>query len=324
MQKLDLRNNIKKIIIVLKSEEIIKIFSGPPNKGIPRGDLLRLVIESKRGYDNTIINKDFEIIYKQFAAEAIYETDFIAQILSFIPSTPNENRNTYLTQDPVNRFYSFHTSLVSTFNLIDKVMINDNSLFDEQNNFDIEKAKSEGNLILQVIDDENIRLSKFIKIFESCYKLIEAVYEILNKLESEKIDEIPSISLIDSGTDINFIIKIPKKAADKISDLLREFWEFVVNNKGYRLKKKNEAIENSPTILRQLKEATDNKIIDEESSARLKFGILQNTENIVFNNTLPKQLLIEQKIVSNRDILLARTQVLLLEKSSEDNNEKDG
>lgn len=323
MQKLDLRNNIKKIIVVLKSEEIIKIFTGAPNKGVPKGDLIRLIIESKRGYDNTIINKEFEIIYKQFSAEAIYETDFIAQILSYIPSAPNESRNTYLTHDHINRFYSFHNSLISTFNLIDKVMIDDKSLFDEQNNFDIEKAKSEGNLILQIIDDENVRLTKFIKIFDSCNKLIESVYEILNKIESEKIDETPSISLIDSGTDINFIIKIPKKAADKISELLKEFWEFVVNNKGYRLKKKNEAIENSLTILRQLKEATDNKILDEESSARLKLGVLQNTENIVFNNTLPKQLLIEQKIISNRDILLARTQILLLEKATDDKDEKN-
>ena len=89
-------------------------------------------------------------------------------------------------------------------------MINDQSLFDEQNNFDIEKAESKGNLILQVIDDENVRLEKLIKILESSYKLIETVFEFLKLVDSEKIEEIPSISLIDSGTDINFIIKIPK------------------------------------------------------------------------------------------------------------------
>jgi len=320
MQKLDLRNNIKKIILALKSEEILEIFSGQPNKAVRKGDLLRLMIESKRGFDNTIILPEFEIIYKQFSANSIYETEFFAQILSFIPSVPNENRNTYLTQDAINKFYSFHSSLLSTFNLIDMVMINDKSLFDEQNNFDIEKAKSEGNLILQVIDDENVRLEKLNKILESCYKLIETVFELLKLVDSEKIEEIPRISLIDSGSDINFIIKIPKKAANKISELLNEFWEFVANNRGCRLKKKNEAIENSLSILKQLNDAREEKVIDPESAERLKLGIIQNTENIVFNNTLPKELLQENKVLSNRDILLSRTQILLLEKP---NNEID-
>ena len=316
MQRLDLRNNLAIIINSLNSREILKIFD--TSSEIGKGDLIRLMIDSKRGYDSNVINEEMKQIFEQFNTKPIYETDYFSQMINFIPTAANQKKNTYLIFDPITRFYNFHKSLISTFNLIDNLLLTDRTLFDSNNDYDYKSALEKGNLTLQIIDNEYVKLQKIINILESCQKLIETVYSYSLEVNKEKIDEIALATFIDSGTDININIKLPKKAAMIIAELLKEFWDFFLINKFYRLKKKNAAIEDTLSLVKKINQALEEKNIDLETAERLKLGIISNTENIVFNNTLPKELLLESKTISNRDVLLNRTQILLLEKSSED------
>ena len=311
MQKLELRNYLHQIILVLKSNEIVEYLSKANN--INKIELVRLFVQSKGGYDNFYVDVQMKKIFEEFDADSIYNSENFSYLVSFIPTAPNEGRNTFLSNDFVNKFYSFHRSLLNTFKLIDNILISNRDLFDENNNYDIVKAENEGNLVLQIIDNEDVSLSKINSVFESCVKLIETVYLLSDKVDNERLDQIPKVSLIDSGSDININITLPKKAALQISILLKEFWEFISTNKLYKLKKRNEALDNSLSLLKKIKEAEEAKVIEKEDAELLRKNILCNTEGIVFNNALPQRILLEAKTISNRELLMSKTQVLLLE-----------
>ncbi|MGN6194708.1 MAG: hypothetical protein ACTHOB_07195 [Ginsengibacter sp.] len=328
MQKLELRNNLNQILKKLKSEEIIKTFQ---QGAIDKMALLQLFVNSKAGYDQAISERENQVVFDQFEASKLYDTAYFADLLSIISTATVQQssnsilRQTLLSNNKINDFYSFKT-LISTFNLIDNLLITDRQLFDEKDDFNISEAESNGNLILEMIDEENMSLKILTQILKSLEKLIETVYLLFDKIENQQFNLVPKVMMIDSGSDINFILKLPEEATKLIAQIIKEFWDLLINNKTFRHDQKLKTIEKSITVLGKIKQAEENQIIDSVTAEVLKKGIIVNTENIVLKNTLTKQILIEKREFSNRALLLEQSsRYLLSDKEDKDlkNNNED-
>ena len=303
MQKLDLRNSLNQLIIGLKSKEIVTFLN---QTKINKNELLRLVVESKAGFDQAIIDKDKAKVIAEFEADKIYNTNIFSTILAHISNASNDNRPTFFNSNQLNDLYSFQKTLISTFQLIDKLLISNRDIFDDSNSFNPDIAEKNGNLILQIVDDGYIDLSNFELVIQSIKELIETVYLIYEKIDKETFDLHPKITLIDSGSDISIGIKIPEKAVNTITEILKQFWDLVVNNKFYRQEQKIKALDNSLEILVKIKKAKEEKIIDAESAEIFRKGILENTEKIVLKNTMTKKILMEKRNSSNRNLMIEK------------------
>ncbi|MBI4931542.1 MAG: hypothetical protein HY841_12305 [Bacteroidetes bacterium] len=318
MQKLELRNNLNDIINNLLSRQIVNLLT---TDKILSNNLLMMIVDSKGGYDKAISDVDKAKVFKEFETEKIYETHYFSTLISFISTIPaNQNhRSQFLSHTGLNDFYSFHKSLLSTFRLVDNLLIGEKDIFDSNKNFDIHLAENNGNLILEVIDDGLVSLSKLNEIISSIEKLTKTIYLLYDKIENEKFDIYPQVAMIDSGSDVNIVIKLPSKAANLISQVIKQFWEYVSAHKSYKYRQTLKDVEKTITVLGKIKEAEDKKLIEPEMSAILKKGILENVEDIIAKNTLTKQIVIEGKEISNRQLLLERSKELLLEAGKTEN-----
>lgn len=319
MQKLELRNNLNEIIKRLKSREIVEFLS---SNQIDKGNLLKLIVDSKGGYDQATTDSEKEKVFEQFEAQKMYETNYFSHLISIVSTASNNNRSTFISNNTLNDFYSFHKSLISTFNLIDNLLMSTKEIFNDDNDFVIEDAQNKGNLILQIVDENNVSLDKFQDIISSLEKLIEMIYYLYEKVENEKFDLQPSITMVDSGSDINLILKIPKKAANLIAQILKEFWDIIANNKSYRHGQKLKGIENTLSVLEKIKDAKDKGVIDAETAKVISNGIIGNAETIILKNTAPKQIMLEKKDYSNRQLLLDQNKRFLIENGKEKEDEE--
>jgi hypothetical protein len=320
MQKLELRNNLNEIIKHLKSEELIAFL----NHGqIDKGNLLKLIVDSKGGYDQAIPDPEKLKVFEQFDTDKMYETAYFSSLISFVSTAPNQNRATYLSNNTLNDFYSFHKSLLSTFKIIDNLLMSTREIFDEENDFDIDNAENNGNLILQIVDTGNVSLDKFEEIISSLKKLLETIYYLYDKVEKEKFEIYPEISMVDSGSDINLILKIPKKAANLVAQILKEFWDIIANNKSYRHGQKLKGVEKSLSVLEKIKQAKDNGVIDAETAKVISNGIITNTEAIVLKNTMTKKIMLERRDYSNRQLLLDQNKRFLLKEGKENSEDSE-
>jgi len=55
---------------------------------LPRGELIRIFIESKKGYDNSSDGKELKTIYNLFDAESFYTTNFFSDMFLLFPLPP--------------------------------------------------------------------------------------------------------------------------------------------------------------------------------------------------------------------------------------------
>lgn len=316
MQKLDFRNNLEYLVKLLKSEEIVKYLDGAVNKN----ELLKLLVESKSGFDQASTDRQKAKILTEFKASEEYSTQKFSSIVTHVSTRPdNNNRLQFLNDNNLNNFYAFHKMLMSTFRLVDNLLFENKELF-ENNVFNAEKATQKGNLVIQIVDNEKVRIHKFNEISEALENLIETVYTLYDKIEGEQFEEQPSIVLLDSGSDINFVIKLPEKASNLIAQVIKQFWDLIVNNKYVRHKQKMTSLIQSITVLEKIEQAKNNETIDRETAEILKKGIVENTEKIVFGNAMTKQLLQESNEYSNRQLLLDKSNQYLLEEAKQEDD----
>lgn len=313
MQKIELRNNLNAVIESLKSKDVINSL----NEGqIDKNSFLKLLIESKAGYDQAQTDTQKQKVFNQFDTSSVYSTENFSNLFSFVSRTQNNERPTYLANNTISNFYSYHKTLLATSNLINNLLFEATDIF-EDGNLDIEKNQNKGNLILQVIDDEKVDLKTFHEIVGSIKELLDTIYMLYDKIEHIQFDDYPKIELIDSGSDINFVLKLPEKAANLTAQVFKQFWNLIANNKSYRYRQKLKDVEKSITVLEKINEAKNNNVIDAETAEVLKRGIIENTEKIIFKNTLTKQIVLESREFSNRQLLLEKTKTYLLEEGND-------
>lgn len=318
MQKLDLRHNLDVLMRLLKSKEIVdKLNSQQPFSG---RDLMNLFIESKSGFDQASTIESNREIFEQFNAPNQYTTEIFSALFAYATQFSAQQTHTsqFLSYGPINNFFAFHNALITTFLLVDKLLIHNEDFLNQSRVIDYDRAEESGTVTLQIIDDNNVSLQKLRTVIESLEKLIDTIYLMIEKIEDEKIDEKPEVSLIDSGSDISFSIKIPKKAANIVAQILKEAWDIMLNNKTFRHKQKVKAIKDSLTQYRKIEEAREKGKIDDHTAEMLKSGLTESTIRIIGTNTVNKKLLNEKTDLSNRKLLMEANKTFLLEEHNED------
>jgi len=311
MQKLDLRNNLHELINGLLSNEIVKLLDSPSLDG---NNLMQHIINSKTAFDRASTNSQMEKVFEQFQLANIYSTNFITTIMHHITQNmSNKDRTVYLKNNNLVTFYSHHRTLIATYSIVNNLLLEEVEFFSEKGDFDISVAQNSGNLILQIIDDKKVSLSKLEAIITHIKKLIETTYLLYDKIEQENFTDNPVITMIDSGSDINLSIKIPKKAANLLAQIIKQFWDVIVNNKSFRHNQKLKDVESAITIMGKIDEAQKSSKIEPEMAQLLKKGVFENTKELILNNTLTKEIVLETKELSNRQILLEQTKIYQLE-----------
>jgi len=320
MQKLTLRNNLFQIIKLFKSREIVELLEKPNLTGT---ELLRFIIDSKASYDRDSNDSDKVKVFQQFNLENIYSTDYYSRLVTFVSSKGNGqiHRTEFLKSIDLATFYSEHKTLIATYNIVNNLLLSDVDFFDQTQSFSIPVAQNNGNLLIEIIDEANVGLDKFLSIIKDLNKLIETVYLLYDKVENEEFQDNPVINMVDNGSDISLSIKLPKKAANLIAQIIREFWDVIINNKTFRNNQKLKTIENSISVMGKINEAKENGIIEPEMAEVLKKGVFENTKEIILKNALTKEIVIETKEYSNRQMLLDQTKIYQLESGKQ--NEKE-
>lgn len=319
MQKLELRNHLHELLVGLKSKEVVSMLDAAQ---VDPNTLLTNIINSKAAFDRASTNDDMTKVFEQFDLQKIYETHFFSGIIGHISRLKNNQnklpRTHFLNDNNLTTFYSQHKTLIATFNIVENLLLEGQSFFDANQNFDISTAQNNGNLILQIIDEGNVPLKKTSEILESLEQLIETVYLLFDKVENEQFSETPTISMIDSGSDINISIKMPKKAANLLAQIFKQMWDLIANNKSFRHNQKLKDVENTISVMGKIEEAKSQGSIDPEMAEVLKKGLYENTKNVILKNTLTKEIVIESRELSNRQVLLEQTKTYQLEQGEKD------
>lgn len=320
MLKLDLRDNLFRIINELKSHSIIDFIK---EGKIALNDLCQLVIESKEGYDRAFTYMPSRLVMSEFALQDIYKAETFTSMLDFLYKANTNQREPLLANPSFSKFYSIHNSMIYTFDLINKLLIPEN-VYDDKNKYIYEIDDNYGALILQIIEEEDISLKKFIRIVSETEKLIYIIYNVLGEINKEDIEQAtlsPTIKLLDSGSDININIVLPKKAAKIIADLLKEMWEFITSNKIYKYKRNLKGLEDSISICNKIKEAENNEVIDKETAENLIIQTLDGAAKLIFNQTITKEIVLKTTNISNREMLLQQAKHLMLTEGEKDNTD---
>nr|WP_298924031.1 hypothetical protein [uncultured Allomuricauda sp.] len=322
MQKLDLRNNLHNLIVGLKSNEIVQLLDGQQLQG---PHLMTHFVNSKAAFDRLSTDDQMTKVFDQFQLQTIYSTQFFAHIIGVVSGLgpANRKRTDFLNDSNITTFYSHHKTLLATFNIVENLLLEGIDFFDENRNFNIAQAQENGNLILQIIDDEKVSLDKIQDIIIHLNKLLETVYLLFDKIENDKFTEKPVVSMVDSGSDINFSVKVPKKAANLIAQIIKQMWDVIANNKSFRHNQKLKDVEKAISVMGKIDEAAKSGTIEPEMAGVLKKGVFENTREIILKNTLTKEIVIETKELSNRQMLLEQTKTYQIEQGKQVDEETE-
>lgn len=313
MQKLDLRNSIKSIIELTKSQQIVDNFNSN-SQNTNTQLLLNLLIESKTGFDRESTNSDKQKIFNEFGANDYYKSDFFGIIVNYISANNLKSYNQYLRNSKhIADFFSFHNTLLVTFKLIDNLLLTQKELFEKEGNFNLESLTNRGILVLQVVSDSSVYLNQLSKITFHLDKLSNSVKEFVSKVQEKEFDMHSEIILLDSGSDLNISIKLSPEISQSISKILDDAWEFVTNRTGYKLKKTNKNLRTALSIIEQIDEAEKKSKIGREEAEIWRKQITDSASEIIINNTITKQKALEYTEVSNRKMLIENSKYFLEE-----------
>jgi len=316
MQKLDLRNSLKEIIEKTKSETIIEFFK---NTNVEKGSshsskLLSILIESKAGFDQSILDERQNKILEQFDAKKFYDTKFFSVILRFVSNNNYERTNQFIQQSKqLSDFYTFHNTLITTYSLVENLLFQDKDLKDSVSIENYEKAENEGFISFEIMSENSLDFQSFSIVIDSLNSLIKSVIELISKIDKIEFDETPKLILADSGSNTVISLKLPKEISKSISKIIDDAWQFFTNRTGYELKKANNNLGESLDIIKKLKQAEKQKLISPEQAEIWKREITKSTESILVNKTLTKSKSEEIYVISNQKMLADATNKYLTE-----------
>jgi hypothetical protein len=115
MEKLEAIKRINFISSNLKSKEIIDYLN---QWQIDKVHLLKLIVESKIGFDQAIADKRNESFFKELEESKVYSLNYYSDLIMFISNIGDTSRSTLQSNNTLHNFYLFHKILSKTCNLI--------------------------------------------------------------------------------------------------------------------------------------------------------------------------------------------------------------
>jgi hypothetical protein len=211
MQKIELLKNLQLITNKTLSTKLIDFFNGNQKENSISSSLLLILVESKSGFDQLILDEKQEKILKQFNAHKYYETSFFSAIIRFVSNNNYDTKIKFLQQSKaLNDFFTYHNTLLTTLRLIANMLFEDSELNDSIFDFDYKKAENEGFLYFEILANEKIDFETFTVVIQNINILVNNVYDALNSIDNLKSEEKPKMILADSGSNTNISIKLPK------------------------------------------------------------------------------------------------------------------
>lgn len=315
MQKIVLRQNLKNLIDNTKSNVIISFFENVNDKKTGySNDLLSIVVESKSGFDQSILDEKQNKILSQFDAHKYYSTDFYSSIIRFISLNNMTHTKNYLQKSrAITEFYTYHNTLLTSFKLIDTLLFQDSDFKKsiDKNNF--EEVENDGYLSFEIMTEKNVDFNRFSIITHNINELIILICAVIQKIDKVDVSITPELILADSGSNTALSIKLPKEVSKSISKIIDDTWKFITNREGYKLEKLNKNLTESLDIIKKIDNAKKKNLIEPEQAEIWKKGISNSAENIVMNNTLTKSKSEEITLISNQKMLADATKKYLPE-----------
>ena len=316
MQKLDLRKNLNGIIEKTKSETILEFFkNGKIEEGsVHSSKLLITLIESKAGFDQSILDEKQNKILEQLDAYKFYETEFFSGIIRFISTNNYKRTNQFLQQSKqLTDFYTFHNTLITTFKLVENLLFHDENLKESISKENYEAAENEGYISFEIMSENSLDFQSFSIVISNLNSLIKSVTEFISQLEKIEFEENPKLILADSGSNTVISLKLPKEISKSIAKIIDDAWLFFTNKTGYDLTKTNKNLEESLEIISKFKKAEKDKLLSPEQTELFRRQIVNSTEAILTNKTLTKSKSEEVYIMSNQKMLSEVTNKYLTE-----------
>jgi len=216
MQKLELRQNLKQIIQKTQSYRILEFFSkNEKQENIFNQQLLSIMIESKAGFDQSIIDENQSNVLEQLNAKMFYETKYFSNLIRFISGNNYNNTNAFLQNSKeLNSFYTFHKTMVTSFNLVDNLLFQDEPLKESIKIEDYAEAEKEGFLSFEIVSDNEIDFKSYSIVISNINELIKITKEILSTIEKISFEADAILILADSGS--NTLISIQPGLCNRI------------------------------------------------------------------------------------------------------------
>ena len=315
MQKIELRQNLKELINKAKSESIIEFFSKDTKQpGGHSNNLLSLIVDSKSGFDQSVLDDKQCKILEQFNAKKYYETKFYSNIIKFISTNNFDTQSSYLQKSKhITEFYTYHNTLVTAYNLVENLLFQDSELRESLKSNDYKTAEDEGYLYFEILSDQNIEFQVYTLVISGINELVKNVVEFISAKQNIKFDETPKLILSDSGSNPVISIKLPKEISKSIAKIIDDAWQFLTNRARFKLEQTKKNFEESIDLIKQINNAEKEELISPQQAELWRRGIINSTEAIVMNNTLTKSKAEEMIVISNQKMLTEATKKYLTE-----------
>ena len=276
--------------------------------------LLSILIESKAGFDQSVLDERQNKILEQFDAKKFYATKFFSIILRFVSTNNYKRTNQFIQQSKqLTDFYTFHNTLTTTYNLVENLLFQDKDLKESVSMENFKKAEVEGFISFEIMSENSLDFQSFSIVIESLNSLIKTVIELTGKIDNVEFDATPKLILADTGSNTVISLKLPKEISKSISKIIDDAWQFFTNRTGYELKKTNKNLGESLEIINKIKQAEKKKLISPEQAEIWYREITKSTEAILVNKTLTKSKSEEIYVISNQKMLADATNKYLTE-----------
>lgn len=290
MQKLDFTENIKELRQLLRSDAIVKFIDEiEPIKVINTRPMTPLIIESKSNYDKISSDDNKTEILNSLNVPELYSDKSIGDLInnSLLITQQGQQKVHLFLQSNLLQFYHLHYTLIQTSMLCDKVLFKGK----------LEELNNDDTIIFRILSDEGLEITRYTKILSLINELIETIQKVSGE------ESIPTITLLDSGSDTNVGVKSTVETAKSLFQIFKEVWDWVVNRRFYKSKLRNAGLLDNLNVMIAIKEAQDKGAIDESTAKIYRETVIRRTEDLLELNVVPK-MLIEAKAEENTKKLL--------------------
>jgi|GEM_PF-3395424 len=104
-------NKIKQLISDLKSQEIMDYMN---QWQVDKIHLLKLIVESKIGFDQAMMDKTNEQIFADLEEAKVYSLSYYSDLIMFVSTMADTNKSTLQSNYTLQNFYLFHKILFKT------------------------------------------------------------------------------------------------------------------------------------------------------------------------------------------------------------------
>lgn len=309
MQKLDFTEAVDKLENILFSSSITDYVKNLPPNNMKLQPLTQFIIQSKSNYDKLLHNSNESVILEILGGAKIYNEKAIAELLNTIATVTVQNhlaKRDLHGYSPFNSFCDLHFFIKNMSTLSKNVFFKEDHIYD---------TFYDDLIVLRVlIGEENLNVSVYKKIFAILDELLDILYKLIEKEDVNRA----TIFLLDSGSDSNVGIKSTTEVSSSLFNLFRTVWEWIVAKKFYKNRLRNEALLDNIDVLKKIKEAEKDGVLDSNTAKIYKEQILRKTEDLLELNVIPKVLIEKDERGTNTSLLNEYKEQKLIEEKSSD------